>query len=47
MATLFGTGTTFDQDYYVDHVDAHYNDKKGFLMTARFKNATVDSQATV
>jgi len=43
---LDGTGTDFDQDYWIDEVDRSLHTGRGFTQTVRARNASVGSQAT-
>jgi hypothetical protein len=46
MLRLEGTGTDFDQAYWIDQVDRHISVTHGFSQTLRAKNISVTSQAT-
>ena len=43
---LAGTGTDFDQDYWIDEIDRTLHTSRGFSQTVRARNASNDSQAT-
>jgi phage protein D len=46
QVVLEGSGTTFDQVYWVDEVDRHLSVGGGFTQQVRARNASVGSQAT-
>ena len=47
LVRLEGTGTDFDQTYYVDTITRTISHGGGFTMSVRAKNHNVESQATV
>ncbi|MCW3477647.1 phage late control D family protein [Limobrevibacterium gyesilva] len=46
MLRLEGTGTAFDQDYWIDRVERQVSVAHGFTQSLRAKNASTGSQAT-
>jgi len=47
LVKLQGTGTDFDQVYYVDSIDRHISFDEGFGMSVRAKNHSTQSQAAL
>jgi hypothetical protein len=43
---LTGTGTDFDQDYYIDEIDRSLSTTTGFTQTLRARNTTSNARAT-
>jgi phage protein D len=46
LLTLQGTGTAFDQDYYIDEIERSVDVAHGFVQTVRARNTSPASQAT-
>jgi phage protein D len=46
MIQLVGTGTDFDQTYYVDIIDRHLSMEHGFVQRVRAKNTSPRTQST-
>ncbi len=47
MLTLSGTGTSFDQEYYIDTVERRMDTEGGFTQHVRCKNSSPRSEAAV
>ena len=47
QVSLVGTGTDFDQIYYIDVIERHFSPGRGFVQRVRAKNTSPRTQSTI